>query len=106
EQCAIRVGGTRILLDLVIHEFQQGATPEGTVDAYDALTLPDVYVVLGYYLHNPTPIDDYLRRREQEAEAVRRRIEAAQPPRPNLRAMLLARLQARENGNAPADQRP
>ncbi len=106
EYGAIRVGNTRVLLDLVIHEFQHGATPEGIVDSYDTLSLPDVYAVLSYYLHNPGPIDEYLRRREEEAEAVRRKIEAAQPPRPNLRALLLARLKAKENGNAPADQRP
>lgn len=106
EHGAIRVGNTRVLLDLVIHEFQRGASPEGIVDAYDALSLPDVYAVLSYYLRNPGPIDEYLARRDEEAGAIRRKIEAAQPPRPNLRAMLLARLKARENGNAAADQRP
>jgi uncharacterized protein (DUF433 family) len=106
ERGAIRVGNTRVLLDLVIHEFQNGASPEGIVDSYDALSLPDVYAVLSYYLRNPTPIDEYLRRREEQAGAVRCKIEASQPPRPNLRAMLLARLKANENGNAPADQRP
>jgi uncharacterized protein (DUF433 family) len=106
EYDAIRVGGTRVLLDLVIDEFQKGATPELIVDCYDALSLADVYVVLGYYLQNPEPIDEYLRRREEEATAVRRHIEAVQPPRPNLRAMLLARLKAREKGHAAADQRP
>jgi uncharacterized protein (DUF433 family) len=98
---AIRVGNTRVLLDLVIHQFQEGATPEGIVDCYDTLALPDVYAVLTYYLRNPGPIDDYLRRRDDEAAKVRGKIEGAQPPRPNLRAMLVARLKAKENGHAP-----
>jgi uncharacterized protein (DUF433 family) len=106
EHGAIRVGNTRVLLDLVINEFQNGATAEGIVDSYDALCLPDVYAVLTYYLRNPGPIGEYLRRRHEEAERVRRNIEAAQPPRPHLRAMLLAKLKAKENGNAAADQRP
>jgi uncharacterized protein (DUF433 family) len=72
EHGAIRVGDTRVLLDLVIHEFQNGASPEEIVDAYDALTLPEVYSVLSYYLRNPQPIDEYLRRREDEARAIRR----------------------------------
>src|SRR5437899_1232563 len=97
---AIRIGNTRVLLDLVIHEFQNGATPEGIVESYDALSLPDVYAVLSHYLQNPGPIDEYLRRRETEAETVRRKIEASQPPRPNLRAMLLARMKAQETGDA------
>src|SRR5437773_1493883 len=100
EHGAIRVGDTRVLVDLVIHEFQNGATPEGIVDAYDALALPDVYAVLSYYLRNPQPIDEYLRRREEEARALRCQIEATQPPRPNLRAMLVARLKAKEKENA------
>jgi uncharacterized protein (DUF433 family) len=107
DECgAIRVGNTRVLLDLVIREFQRGASPEGIVDSYDALSLPDVYAVLSHYMRNPTPIDEYLAGRQEEAESIRRKIEAAQPPRPNLRAMLLARLKAKENGNAAADQRP
>jgi uncharacterized protein (DUF433 family) len=106
EYGAIRVGNTRVLVDLVIHEFQNGATPEGIVESYEALSLPDVYAVLSYYLSNPGPLDEYLRRRDDEAKAVRRKIEAAQPPRPNLRAMLLARLNGKENGNAAPLERP
>ena len=106
EHGAIRVGATRVLLDLVIHEFRNGATPEEIVNAYDALALRDVYAVLGHYLTDPAPIDEYLRRRDEEAAAVRRQIEASQPPRPNLRAQLLARKRARENGNAPPPERP
>jgi len=106
EQGAIRVGDTRLLLDLVIHEFQNGATPEEIVEAYEGLALSDVYAVLSYYLRNPQPINDYVNRREEEARAIRSQIEATQPPRPNLRAILLARLKAKEMGNAPANQRP
>ena len=85
EYGAIRVGNTRVLLDLVVHEFQRGASPEEIVDSYDALSLPDVYAVRSYYMSNPGPIDEYVTRREEEAAAVRRKIEAAKPPRPNLR---------------------
>jgi uncharacterized protein (DUF433 family) len=103
EQGAIRVGDTRVLLDLVIHEFRDGATPEGIVESYDALSLADVYAVISYYLRHVDVVHAYLLRREQEAKAVREMIEAAQPPRPNLRAALLARAKAREKANAPAD---
>src|SRR5437016_4496271 len=86
EHGAIRVGNTRILLDLVIHRFKEGASPEGIVDSFDTLSLADVYTVLSYYLRNPVPIDEYLCRREKEADNLRREIEATQPPRKNLRA--------------------
>jgi uncharacterized protein (DUF433 family) len=103
EHGAIRVGDTRVLLDLVIQEFRNGATPEGIVESYDALTLADVYAVISYYLRHSGEVDAYLDRREQEARAVRERIEASQPPRPNLRATLMARAKAREKARAQTD---
>ena len=103
EHGAIRVGDTRVLLDMVIEEFHKGASPEGIVDSFDALSLPDVYAVLSYYLRDPGPIDEYLRRRADEAAVIRGKIEAAQPPRPNLRAMLMARMQREKNGDAAPD---
>jgi uncharacterized protein (DUF433 family) len=103
EQGAIRVGDTRVLLDLVIHAFHNGASPEAIVESYDALSLPDVYAVLSYYLRHPHAIDDYLRRREEEAKAIRQKIEASQPPRPNLRAVLMARARVKGMTDAPAD---
>jgi uncharacterized protein (DUF433 family) len=96
EHGAIRVGDTRVLLDLVIQEFRNGATAEGVVESYDALTLADVYAVITYSLRHSDEIDAYLDRREQEARAVRERIEASQLRRPNFRAALMARARARE----------
>jgi uncharacterized protein (DUF433 family) len=96
---AIRVGHTRVLLDVILHEFDSGATPEEIVDCYEGLELADVYSVLGYCLRNRTAINEYLRQREVEADAIRRTIEADQPSRSNLRARLLARQTAKRNGN-------
>ena len=84
EHGAIRVSGTRLLLDLVVRRFQEGATPESIVESYDGLALADVYAVLSYYLSHTAEIDAYLRRRDVEAQEVRHRIEAAQPSRPGL----------------------
>ena len=80
---------------MVIHAFQRGATPEGIVQSYDTLSLPDVYAVVSYYLANPAPIDPYLRQCDVNAEALRRKIEASQPPRENLRQLIMARAQAK-----------
>ena len=73
----LRVGKSRVLLELVIRAFQRGQTPESIVQSYDTLSLPDVYAVVSYYLANPAPFDEYLRHCDQEAEAVRRKLEAA-----------------------------
>jgi uncharacterized protein (DUF433 family) len=89
-----RVGKSRVLLELVIGAFQRGETPEAIVQSYDTLSLPDVYVVVGYYLANPEPIDEYLRQRDEAAADTRRKIEAAQPPRADLRERVMARARA------------
>lgn len=101
---AIRVGQTRVLLDVVLHEFDSGATPEEIVDCYEGLELADVYAVLSYCLRNRADVNDYLRRREAEAESLRRTIEAGQPSRSSLRARLLARQRAKSNGDGSARQ--
>jgi hypothetical protein len=74
-----RVGQSRVLLELVLRAFQRGESPEGIVRSYRTLLLVDVYAVIGRYLANPAPFDDYLRLYEMQAEDVRRKIEASQP---------------------------
>ena len=72
-----RVGNSRVLLELVIGAFKRGETPEGIVRSYRTLELADVYAVISRYLANPAPFDEYLRRCDEEAEAVRRQLKAA-----------------------------
>ena len=103
EHGSIRVGETRVLLDLVIHTFRDGASAESIVETYDALDLADVYAVISYYLRHLDPIDAYLERRTREAQVIRAKIEASQPPRPDLRAMLMDRARAKGMQDAQAD---
>jgi uncharacterized protein (DUF433 family) len=90
---ALRIGNTRVLLELVIRAFQDGATPEAIVQRYSTLDLPDVYFVIAYYLRHQGEFDEYLVQREQKADEVRRRIEARQGDLSEIRARLLARRQ-------------
>ena len=90
-QGGLRVGGTRVLLERVIRAFENGATPEGIVQSYDTLQLPDVYAVLSWYLKHQAEVHEYLRLREQDAENIRQSIEARQPDLAALRARLMAR---------------
>ena len=89
-----RVGKTRVLLELVLRAFQRGETPEGIVRSYRSLHLPDVYAVIARYLAAPAPFDDYLVQCDEQAEAVRRTIEASQGPTIS-KAELLARARAK-----------
>jgi uncharacterized protein (DUF433 family) len=91
----LRVGKSRVLLELVIHAFQRGETPEGIVQSYGTLSLPDVYAVISYYLANQATVEAYLRECDARAEAVRRKIEASQPPSENFRQLIMERARAK-----------
>ena len=75
----LHVDKSRVLLELVIRAYQRGASPQEIVRMYDSLALGDVFAVIAYYLANPVEIDDYLRKCDQNAEAVHRRIDPSQP---------------------------
>lgn len=99
---AVRVGQSRVSLDLVVEQYENGMTPEDMVRAYDTLALADVHAVIAYYLRHREEVRAYLKRRQEEAEALRATIEAA---RPRLsREELLARRTATEKVNAPPGQ--
>jgi uncharacterized protein (DUF433 family) len=94
ESGALRVGNSRVLLEIVIGEFQDGATPETIAQDYPTLSLSDVYAVIAYYLRHRDEVDAYIARYEQEADEVRQRIEKHQGDLAEIRARLLARGQA------------
>jgi uncharacterized protein (DUF433 family) len=101
----LRVGKSRVLLELVLRAFKAGATPEAIVQSYDTLNLADVYAVVSRYLAAPEPFEEYLRLRNEAAAVARRKIEERQGPQGNLRAILLARTEAKEEARAQAGQR-
>ena len=95
ETGTIRVGGTRVTLDVLIEEHKLGATPELIAAAYDTLSLPDVYAAIGYYLRHRAEVESYLAQRREEAARLRRLVEAGHD-----RRGLRERLEARRGGNA------
>lgn len=98
----VRVGKSRVSLELVVEQYENGMTPEGMVRAYDSLELADIYAAIAYYLRHRDEVDAYLRRREEEAETLRAKIETKRPP--VSRDELVARRSVRENKNAPTGQ--
>jgi uncharacterized protein (DUF433 family) len=99
---AVRVGKSRVSLDLVVEQYENGMTPEDLVRAYDTLDLADVHAVIAYYLRHRAEVRAYMKRREEEAEALRAKIEAEHPR--VSREDLLARRSAREKADAPTGQ--
>lgn len=99
---AVRVGNSRISLDLIVEQYENGLTPEDMIRAYDTLALADVYAVIAYYLRHKDEVRTYLKRRQEEAESLRAAIEAERPR--VAQEELLARRSAREKANVATGQ--
>lgn len=91
---ALRVGSSRVLLEMVIRAFERGATPEAIVESYSALQLNDVYAVIAYYLNHRDEVQNYLQAREQSAADIRATVEAGQPDSDNFRRRIQSRRSA------------
>jgi len=87
---SLRIGQTRVLVELVLWAFQDGATPEAIVQRYPTLSLVDVYTVITYYLQHHEEMERYLAKQDQRAAEVRQRIERGQGDLAELRSRLLA----------------
>ncbi len=86
----LRVGNSRVSLDSVVHAFNRGDDAVEIQDAFDSLSLAEVYGAISYYLHNREKVDTYLAKRAAEFE--REREESHKDPNfIALRKKLLAR---------------
>jgi uncharacterized protein (DUF433 family) len=95
---AVRVGKSRITLDLIVEEYDNGMTPEDMIRAYDTLVLADVYAAIAYYLQHRDAVRAYMKCREDEANLLRAEIEAKHPPLS--KEELIARRNAKEKAAA------
>ena len=99
---AVRVGKSRISLDLLVEQYENGMTPDDMVRAYDTLEPADAYAAIAFYLRHRDEVRAYLKHRAAEAEVLRTKLEA-DCPRVS-RGELLARRSAREKADATAGQ--
>ncbi len=74
----LRVGNTRVTLDTVVAAFDSGCTCEEIAQQYPSLRLPDIYVVVGYYLSHREDLKPYFDRRKSE----RAKLESERPLAP------------------------
>lgn len=71
-----RVGGTRVSLDSIVHEYLDGEAPEVIAAHYPALTLEQVYGAITFYLANRSEIDAYLGSRDKLWDSAQGKSEA------------------------------
>lgn len=76
---AVRVGDTRVTLEVVLTAFEQGETPEQVVHAYPSLQLGDVCMLYAYYCKNRELFCQYLEHSRAEEQNIRQKIEAEYP---------------------------
>jgi uncharacterized protein (DUF433 family) len=73
----LRIGQTRVSFESVWHMSQQGASPAEILQAFDTLHLADVHAVLAWALRHAEDVNAYLKRRDEEAAEIRRKLEQA-----------------------------
>jgi uncharacterized protein (DUF433 family) len=98
----VRVGDSRVSLDVIVNQYENGMSPEDLVRAYDTLILSETYAVVAWYLRYRNEVQEYLQRREEEAKALRLKIESERPP--VSRDELLARRSTGETTDATTGQ--
>ena len=100
----IRIKGSRVSLDSIIHHFKLGATAEQIVQSFPSLRLGDVYSSIAYYLTHRQEIEEYLQQQEIAADALHQQLESNpdyQADIAELRSRILGRWTAtQENDDA------
>ena len=65
EAGTVYVGKTKVALEGIVFAYKQGKTPEEIQWAFDAVSLGDVYSVIGYYLHRREEVEEFLEEYER-----------------------------------------
>ena len=86
----IRVIGSRITLDTLVHIFQRGDTLEEIAEGFPTLSLDQIKAVISWYLTHQQEADEYLEVRDAIAERLRQEIQS-RPENIGLREKLLRR---------------
>ncbi len=67
-QDAIRVKGTRVGLETVVHDYRAGANPEEIVLRYPTLSLEQVHAAIAYFLAHQPEVEAYVARVDRDLD--------------------------------------
>lgn len=77
---SIRITGSRVLLEMVINQYQQGSSPEEIQKNFPIASLVGVYSAITYYLRNIEKVEQYIQHREEIAAQLQKEIESSMKP--------------------------
>lgn len=98
----LRVGGTRVTLDVLLAHYGEGASAEDIAERFPVLTLADVHAALAYYLRHCEEVDGFLAEQRRQADDALRALGERHQPWP----ILCDRLAQRAIGKAGSDLAP
>jgi uncharacterized protein (DUF433 family) len=87
---AIRVIGSRITLDTLVHKFKGGRTPEELQKSFPSLSLAQINGVIAWYLNHTAEADEYLAKGDAEEEELIERLQS-DPRHKELRQLMMQR---------------
>jgi len=102
EDGTIRVTGSRVSLEAVLYQYEQGNSAQQIHESFPSLRLADIHAVISYYLNHREQVNEYLRDQEKKARAVREDIES-DPAYKSKVDELRERIKSRYNSRRPAE---
>ena len=73
------IAGSRVSLDSVVINFQEGATPEQIVESFPTLKLANVYGAIAYYLEHEEMVKEYIAEGERELRKIAKPLSEVNP---------------------------
>lgn len=71
----IRITGSRVSLDSLLHHYKLGATAEQIAYKFPSLRLADIHAAIAYYLNHRAAVEAYLQQQEARADELQQAIE-------------------------------
>jgi uncharacterized protein (DUF433 family) len=96
----LRVGATRVTLDVVLTHYRSGASVDEIAERFPVLTSADVHAALAYYLRHHDEIDAYLAELDRQADATLESLGERCQPWSAVRDHLARRAIERTNGDS------
>ena len=76
ETGGVRVRGSRVTLETIVHRMQMGDTAEEINDGFPTVSVSTIKEIIAWYFDNKADVDEYIRQGQEEVERILQRIES------------------------------